>query len=111
MSIEEPSNVGVVVVNLNNGYFHEFDRNRNCTGITFMNPPASGTYCEVVVSLCNVSGGGWTFTPVSSIRWAGGAYPNLFSTTTAAGARDIFRFATYDGGTTWLEISRSINVV
>jgi len=111
LTLNNPGNVGVVLVNLNNGYFHEFNRDRNITGITFLNPPASGTYVEVVVSLCNVSGGGWQFNPVSSVKWQNGAYPNLLSTTTAATARDIFKFATYDGGTTWLEISRSINVV
>ena len=102
---------GVATCNLNSGTFFEFNRSSNMTDISFTNTPASGNYVEVVVSLLNVSGGGWTFTTGSQIKWQNNTKPNLVSTSTAAGTRDVFTFITWDGGTTWIEKTRAINCV
>lgn len=101
---------GVANCNLANGMMFEFNRATNMTDIAFNNVPASGNYVEVTVVLANVSGGAFIFNTGSQIKWAGSTKPNLSSTSTAAGVRDIFKFFTYDGGTTWYEISRAIAV-
>ncbi len=101
---------GVANCNMNLGNFFEFNRNANMTDIAFSNVPASGNYVEVTISLVNVSGGVFNFTTGTDKKWAGSTKPNLSSTSTAAGVRDIFKFFTYDGGTTWYEISRAIAV-
>jgi len=100
---------GVATCNLNSGTVFEFNRSSNMTDIAFTNTPASGNFIEVTVSLLNVSGGGWTFTTGSQIKWQAGTKPNLVSTSTAAGTRDVFTFITWDGGTTWIEKTRALD--
>ena len=108
VAVPIPLQTGVAICNLNNGCFFEFNRNANMTDIQFNNTPASGNYVEVVVSLYN-PGGGWLFNTGAQIKWQNGTKPSLVSTSTGSGVRDVFTFATWDGGTTWIELTRAIN--
>lgn len=71
---------------------------RTATGTvtwTFLNPPASGELAGFVVELTN--GGAFTQNWPASVDWPGGSAPAL----TVSG-KDLLRFLTRDGGTTWL---------
>lgn len=66
---------------------------------TFTNAPSSGTGFTVTMILIQDGSGGKTPTWSNTIYWAGGQVPPA---TTAASARDLWTFTTYDGGSTFL---------
>jgi hypothetical protein len=68
------------------------------TTFTFVNAPNSGTAQMFSLLLLNDGVGGRFPTFANTIYWAGGAIPPA---TTAANARDLWTFITYDGGTTY----------
>jgi hypothetical protein len=65
---------------------------------TFINAPTSGIGQMFSLLLLQDGVGGRTPTFANTIYWAGGAIPPA---TTAANARDLWTFITYDGGTTY----------
>lgn len=67
--------------------------------ITFTNAPAAGTGFTVTLIILQDGSGGKTPTFANTIYWAGGQVPPA---TTAASARDLWTFTTYDGGSTFL---------
>jgi hypothetical protein len=67
--------------------------------ITFANAPASGTGFTVTLIIIQDGSGSKTPTWANTIYWAGGQVPPA---TTAASARDLWTFTTYDGGSTFL---------
>lgn len=67
--------------------------------ITFNNAPASGTGFTVTLIILQDGTGSKTPTWANTIYWAGGQIPPA---TTAASARDLWTFTTYDGGSTFL---------
>lgn len=67
--------------------------------ITFNNAPASGTGFTVTLIILQDGSGSKTPTWANTIYWAGGQVPPA---TTAASARDLWTFTTYDGGSTFL---------
>jgi hypothetical protein len=66
--------------------------------ITFTNAPASGTAQQFSLLILQNGTGGYTPTFSNTVYWAGGSTPPA---TTAANARDLWTFITYDGGTTY----------
>jgi hypothetical protein len=65
---------------------------------TFINAPASGTAQQFSLLLIQDNNGSRTPTFANTIYWAGGSAPPA---TTAANARDLWTFITYDGGSTY----------
>jgi hypothetical protein len=65
---------------------------------TFINAPTSGTGQMFSLLLLQDGVGGRTPTFANTVYWAGGAIPPA---TTAANARDLWTFITYDGGATY----------
>lgn len=63
------------------------------TTFAFTGVPSNATAC---FSLVLTNGGSQTVTWPSSVKWSGGANPEL-----AASGVDVFTFLTVDGGTTW----------
>lgn len=67
------------------------------TNFTFINPPASGVFKNVIVILLNGNAGAKTANITGAI-YTDGIAPTLSS---ANGAKDVLSFFTYDGGTTY----------
>jgi len=65
---------------------------------TFTNAPSSGTGQLFTLLLLQDGTGAKNPTFSNTIYWAGGSQPPA---TTAANARDLWTFITYDGGTTY----------
>lgn len=84
-------------IDLESGNWFELTLTDNCV-FTFSNPPASGSGGSFMLVLRQDGTGGRTTTWPASVKWAGGAAPDL---TTTASAIDILAFTTRDGGTTW----------
>jgi hypothetical protein len=83
---------------------HEVTLVGNITAMTPSGSPAHGQVLQI--ELIQDATGSRTLAGVSStVKWAGGVAPTL---TTTPARRDIFRFRST--GSTWLEISRSMNV-
>jgi hypothetical protein len=82
-------------------------RNANIVNLAFTNVPTTGSAVEVTVIFNNTSGNGSFAVSSSSVRFQNGAEPTLTST---VGRQDIIKFLTVDGGTTWYETSRSLNL-
>lgn len=83
---------------LGNAFEHTLDE--NVTSITLSNPPASGTYGEIIIKFVQDSTGSWTVAGwPASVKWIGGTEPTI--TTTATTGTDIIALKTWDGGTTW----------
>jgi plastocyanin len=68
------------------------------TAFTFANAPASGTGQLISMLVIQDEVGGRTPSWTNTVYWAGGTIPPA---TTAANARDLWTFITYDGGTTF----------
>ena len=68
------------------------------TTITFSNAPSSGNAKNFSVLVLQDSTGSRTLSWGNTIYWAGGTTPPA---TTAASARDLWQFVTYDGGSTF----------
>ena len=105
----------LINVDCSQGQFHEISRTGDVTNLTFTNVPSSGVYFEVNVSILNsvgnTGGGGAAFNiSASNIRWIGAAQPTANSMSQTIGRRDFFKFYTIDGGGTWYEILRSLNI-
>ena len=65
---------------------------------TFINAPSSGTAQQFSLLIMQDGTGGYSPTFANTVYWAGGSIPPA---TTAANARDLWTFITYDGGTTY----------
>jgi hypothetical protein len=65
---------------------------------TFINAPSSGTAQQFSLLIMQNATGGYSPTFANTVYWAGGSIPPA---TTAANARDLWTFITYDGGTTY----------
>ena len=102
-----PINSGEVTIDLSQGTVHVVTRNANIVNLAFTNVPTTGSAVEVTVIFNNTSGNGSFAVSSSSVRFQNGAEPTLTST---VGRQDIIKFLTVDGGTTWYETSRSLNL-
>lgn len=78
-------------IDLSTGHYFSVTMS-NPTTFSFTNPPASGVATSFVIELNN---NGSAITWPSSIKWAGGEAPAATST------KDIYKFITTDGGTTY----------
>ena len=85
-------------VDLSAGNVFNLTLTGNCT-FTFSNAPASGKMGQCLLFLVQDSTGSRLVTWPSSVKWPSATAPTL---TTTAGAADILRLVTVDGGTTWL---------
>ena len=65
---------------------------------TITNPPASGKAGSLTLIL--TSGGAYTQTWMSGVKWSGNIAPTL--TTILASPVDVLSFFTIDGGATWI---------
>ena len=65
---------------------------------TFRNAPASGNAQSFTLVIVQNATGGYTPTFTNTVYWAGASAPPA---TTAANARDVWQFTTFDGGTTY----------
>jgi len=70
----------------------------NCT-LAFSNPPASGKSQTLTVIATQGGSGSYTLTYPAAVRFSNGISPTL---TTTVSYRDVIRFMTYDGGTSYL---------
>jgi hypothetical protein len=85
----------VLTINLNNGSVFKVANNANITTFTISNAVAS----QATTFTLSLTANGTGFTQASgSVKWAGGTPPTL---TTTNGKKDILKFFTDDGGTTW----------
>jgi hypothetical protein len=91
---------GTLVLNLENGNVFDVSLNANITTLTISNPPASGRAGSFTLIL-TADGTARTVTWGAAIKWPGGTAPTLTSTSTK---KDMFVFATLDGGTTFLGV-------
>jgi hypothetical protein len=91
---------GTLVLNLENGNVFNVSLNANITTLTISNPPISGRAGSFTL-IFTADGTARTVTWGAAIKWPGGAAPTLTSTSTK---RDMFVFATLDGGTTFLGV-------
>lgn len=66
--------------------------------ITLSNPPATGTYGEIVIRVEQDSSTPRNLTWPASVKWPGGTAPTI---STGADAVDIITLRTWDAGTTW----------
>jgi len=73
------------------------------TTFTFSNPSATGKACSFTLILTN--GGSQTVNWPASVKWAGGAAPEL----TASGV-DILTFVTVDAGTIWYGFAAGLDM-
>lgn len=101
-SIVTNTNVGAantVDFNTSNWFLYTLTGGSGNRQFTFANAPSSGTGFTVTMILIQDGSGGKTPTWSNTIYWAGGQVPPA---TTAASARDLWTFTTYDGGSTFL---------
>jgi hypothetical protein len=104
---------GEVTFNCNLGQYHEVARSTNITQLSFTNVPATaGQFFEIIICFYNTAtspNNGFTLLN-TNIKWAGAARPDLATVTTTSGRRDVIKLFTLDGGTTWIESGRSLNI-
>ena len=108
-------NVTEIPVDCSQGQFHEINRNGNVTSMSFTNVPIVGVYFEINISMYNAvgatGGSGASFSiGNTAIKWLGAAPPTALSMSQTVGRRDFFKFYTIDGGGTWYEIVRGLNI-
>jgi hypothetical protein len=72
----------------------------NITTITLSNPPASGSYGEIIIEFIQDATGSRTVSWPVAVKWPGGSAPDI--TTTATTGKDKIFLSTRDAGTTWL---------
>lgn len=98
---------GEVTIDLNQGNYHQVTRNAIITTLSFTNVPSTGNVVEVTIQFTLTSGNPGFSNTNNAVKFAGASVPALTST---IGRSDILKFVTYDGGTTWYEVSRSLNI-
>jgi hypothetical protein len=104
---------GEVSFNCAAGQYHEVARSTNITQLSFTNVPAvAGQFFEIIICFYNTAtnpNNGFTLLN-TNIKWAGASRPDLATITTTSGRRDVIKLFTIDGGTTWIESGRSLNI-
>lgn len=91
IAIREGSASYSQTIDLSTGHYFSVTMS-NPTTFSFTNPPASGVATSFVIELNNNES---AITWPSSVKWAGGEAPAATST------KDIYKFITTDGGTTY----------
>lgn len=95
-----PSYAASLTFDCTNGNSFKVTLTGNVTSITLSNPPASGTYGEIVIMFVQDGTGSRTVTGwPASVKWVGGT---AFTTTTLSSSIDKVVLSTVDGGSTWL---------
>lgn len=93
------SSSGTVVLDLTTGNSFVTTLTENITTVTLSNPPATGTYGQLVWKIIQDGGGGaFTVTFPASVLWPGGSAPTI---TTSNDAIDEVTLRTIDAGTEW----------
>lgn len=93
------SSSGTVVLDLTTGNSFVTTLTENITTVTLSNPPATGTYGQLVWKIIQDGGGGaFTVTFPASVLWPGGTAPTI---TVANNAIDEVTLRTIDAGTEW----------
>lgn len=91
---------GAITFDCANGNSFNVSLTANITSITLSNPPATGSYGEIVIEFKQDATGSRTVTGwPASVKWPGGTAPTI--TTTASTGVDFITLRTRDGGTTW----------
>jgi len=91
---------GAITFDCANGNSFNVSLTANITSITLSNPPATGSYGEIVIEFKQDATGSRTVTGwPASVKWPGGTAPTI--TTTATTGTDYITLRTHDGGTTW----------
>lgn len=91
---------GALTLDFENGNAFEVTLTEDITSITLSNPPASGTYGEMIVKFVQDATGSWTVGGwPAAVKWPTGAAPTI--TTTATTGTDIIVLRTWDAGTTY----------
>lgn len=89
---------GTLTLDLTTGNVFEATLNANVTTLTLSNPPASGTWGQLVLIVKQDATGSRTFAWPASVLWEGGTEPTVTAT---ANAKDVYVLGTPDAGTTW----------
>ena len=94
------SSGGSVTLNLTTGNSFITTLTENISAVILSNPPATGTYGQIVIRIIQDSGGGaFTVTWPASVIWPSGTAPTITVTNNAI---DEVTLHTIDAGTTWL---------
>ena len=92
------SSSGTLVLDMALGNSFSVTLTENVTTVTLSNPPATGTFGELVVLFTQDGTGSRTVTWPASVNWPGGTAPVI---TAAAASVDQVVLNTRDAGTTW----------
>lgn len=90
---------GTLTLDLEAGNVFEVLVDRNVTSLALANAPASGRAGWVTLILRQDANGGRTVAWPAAVKWSGGQAPMV---SLSAGAIDVYRLLTVDGGATWL---------
>lgn len=91
------SSSGSITLDMTNGNAFQTTLTENITTVTLSNPPASGTYGELIWKVIQDSTAR-TITFPAAVKWPGGTAPTI---STGSGDVDIITLKTWDAGTTW----------
>lgn len=90
---------GVLTIDLSTGNSFVTTLTENITTVSISNPPATGNYGQFVIKIIqDASGGAFTVTWPTSVKWPGGTAPTI---TTSNGAIDEITLHTINAGTEW----------
>ena len=96
-STSPSSSANAITLDLVNGNAFQTTLTENITTVTLSNPPATGTYGELVWKVIQDSVAR-TITWPASVNWPAATAPVI---STGSGDVDIITLKTWDGGTTW----------
>ena len=96
-STSPSSSSGSITLNMTNGNAFQTTLTENITTVTLSNPPASGTYGEIIWKVTQDSVARAITFP-AAVKWPGGTAPTI---STGSGDVDLITLKTWDGGTTW----------
>lgn len=98
-STSPSSSAGTLTLDWENGNSFQVTLTEDVSTVTISNPPATGTFGEIIIKFIQDSTGSWTVTWPASVKWPGGTGPVI--TTTATTGTDCVSLKTWDGGTTY----------
>jgi len=99
-----------VSIDCSQGSYHEVNRSGQINNIQFTNVPNNGYFEVNVAFYCAASGQNSFGATNTAIKWIGAQAPTGNSMSSQIGRIDFFKFYTVNGGGTWFEITRAINI-